>query len=230
MMCQPNWRSGRLGVLCILVWLTCPGMVRGQSSQQRRLEKVMSDAGWLHGKLNDFWSEELRNVYGITFEPVGRLEYYDSEEDAPCGSAHQSAPKNAFYCEAPGDEHIAFDRDWFQGYLVKYPGGATTFLILAHEWGHAVQNSWLKNRGTDTWVPQYRKELNADCLAGVFLAWGYRTGAITEDADDAEALWSWLYSSGSPWLDPRTHGSHEQRVAAFQDGFSQGTQDCRVRY
>ncbi len=220
----------RVLALCLVFFLGFAPPLRAQSDAQKREAKVMQDAAWLRNALNTFWVGELKRLYNIDFEPVVRLHYYRGDGVAPCGGLQQPMPKNAFFCGASRDEHIAFDSDWFENFLVRWPGGATTFLILAHEWGHAVQHAWLKNNGGDVWNPAYRKELNADCLAGAFLAWAYRNGHIKEDSDDADALWNWLYSSGSPWLDPKTHGSHEQRVTAFQDGMTTGIHDCRVRY
>jgi predicted metalloprotease len=160
--------------------------------------------------------------------------YRGNEEGTFCGKS-SSLPQNAYYCrvgdEIGEDEHVAFDLDWFAAYLLEFPGGATTWYIIAHEWGHAVQDSWLENGGNDTWSPQYRMELNADCLAGVFLSYAYETGRITADADDAEAIWTALYKGGGPWLNPTDHGTREQRIAAFTDGFTlQDARDCRTRY
>ncbi|MBA2458762.1 MAG: hypothetical protein H0V43_07385 [Gemmatimonadales bacterium] len=86
------------------------------------------------------------------------------------GNERMPITKNAIHCSHDPEERVAFDMDWFRDYLDKNPGGVTTFLILAHEWGHAVQDTWLESGGDDRWVPKYRRELNADCLAGVFLA------------------------------------------------------------
>jgi predicted metalloprotease len=195
-----------------------------------RERKVLRDASALQPTLNQFWTQELDRLYHIPFRSVVRLEYYNGDRDVPCGGRYQSLPNNAFYCPVPGDEHIAFDMNWFQNYLEKSPGGVTTFLILAHEWGHAVQSTWLENNGADVWNPEYRRELNADCLAGAFLSWAISNHQIIMEDGDWEGVWDWLYASGGPWLSPTDHGTREQRLAAFTDGYQQGTNDCRVRY
>lgn len=201
-----------------------------EDGRQEREEKVLTDARTLEPLLNSFWSSEFQNLYTITFDPPERFEYYYGADNKPCGGQSFIGANNAYYCSAELDEYVAFDMDWFQGYLINAPGGATTFLILAHEWGHAVQDSWLEAGGQDVWNPQHLKELNADCVAGVFLAWGINSGNIMEEAGDAETIWSWLYEAGGPWLDPGTYGTSEQRIAAFTDGFHQGTDACRRRY
>lgn len=200
-------------------------------SEQAREEKVLADATALGPMLNNFWSAELSRRYQLTFDVPERYEYYRDTRNEPCGGDPRPMPQNAYYCNPEGDEYIAFDLDWFQQYLVDHPGGATTFLILAHEWGHAVQDTWVDSGGGDVWDPGYRQELNADCLAGVFLAASIRDGAIVEEAGDAEAMFGWLYEAGaSPWLDPGTHGTRDQRLAAFSEGFSGDTDYCRTTY
>ena len=202
------------------------------SSDSTREAKVLQDATALEPLLDGFWTEELQSVYGYQFDPPDRFEYYSRDGNKPCGNSTFAGKENAYYCSADADEYVAFDLEWFKGYLVDFPQGATTFLILAHEWGHAVQDTWLENGGPDTWEPASRQELNADCLAGVFLSWGISSGNIIEDAGDADAIWSWLYSGGynGPWLDPPSHGTGEERRTAFSDGYLRGTDHCRVNY
>jgi uncharacterized protein len=201
--------------------------------RRQREQRVLADAGALEPLLNDFWSNELPRASGMRFDPPDRFEYYrGASGNSPCAGQAIPKPNNAYYCDRPeDDEYVAFDLDWFQDFLILHPGDATTFLILAHEWGHAVQDSWLEQGGNDTWDPPYRKELNADCLAGVFLAASIKNGAIVEEAGDADAIFSWLYQGGSaPWLTPGDHGSSEQRQAAFSDGYANGTKLCREQY
>jgi predicted metalloprotease len=79
--------------------------------------------------------------------------------------------------------------------------------------------------------PPYRKERNADCLAGLFLSASINNGTITQEAGDAEAMYGWLYETGtSSSLEPGSHGTGDQRIAAFREGASNGTQYCRENY
>jgi predicted metalloprotease len=202
---------------------------RVEAERRFREEKVLNDAAGLRPILNGFWARELAARYGIEFDPPDSFEYYRSAEGPYCGGQRQ-APRNAFYCNPEQEEGVAFDLDWFQEYLVDHPGGATTFLILAHEWGHAVQDTWLDSGGPDAWVPPNR-ELNADCLAGVFLAQSIREGTVIEESGDEEAIFGWLYEVGnSPWLGPGSHGTKSERRAAFQAGLERGTDYCRRVY
>ncbi|MBA3420319.1 MAG: hypothetical protein H0U12_00180 [Thermoleophilaceae bacterium] len=206
-------------------------LAQENASRLAREQKVLNDAGILGPRLNDFWTRELSSRYQLTFDAPDRYEWYRGEQQTSCGGVTEPRADNAYYCFPEHEEHVAFDLAWFQQYLVNHPGGATTFLILAHEWGHAVQDTWLENGGGDTWNPASRKELNADCLAGVFLAASIRDGTIVEEAGDADAIFGWLYEEGSsPWLARGTHGTRDERQAAFVDGFHQGTAFCRANY
>lgn len=207
------------------------GSEAGTGDRQQREEKVLADANGLETLLDSFWTNELSRLYGITFDPPDRFEYYRGTGNNPCGPKGQPIPNNAYYCPVDADEYVAFDIDWFQNYLIEHPGGATTFLILAHEWGHAVQDSWLESGGPDQWEPAYRKELNADCLAGVFITRQIQDGSIEEEAGDAGTIWRWLYESGGgAWFDPSDHGTSAQRQVAFADGIEKGTDACRTEY
>ena len=220
-MCQPNRRSGPLGILCILVCLTCPEVVAAQTSEQQREAKVMTDAGWLHQMLNNFWSQELKNVYRINFDPISRLEYYRTTVTRLAAVCTQSMPKKHFIVR-----HRGMNTSPSTGLVSELPcevsRWATTFLILAHEWGHAVQTCLAHEQRERCMGPGVSQGLNADCLAGVFLGWAYRTVVIKETS-------MMQMPSGTAVLCrlilARPTNTRESRasVAAFQDGFSQGT-------
>ncbi|MGE4425558.1 MAG: neutral zinc metallopeptidase [Solirubrobacteraceae bacterium] len=209
---------------------TPPSVLDDPQQREQREQKVLEDAGYVARLLNEYWTAELQRVYGVPFGVPGRFEAYrGATAGMTCGGPipPEQTASNAFYCSHDADERVAFDLDWFQGYLADYPGGATTFLILAHEWGHAVQDTW-DEQGIDPGSGDYRDEIQADCLAGVFLHASLRSGALVEKPEDAPAVLGWLYSAGSSqWLDPRSHGTRQQRQAAFLLGFNGTTQACQ---
>ncbi len=194
-------------------------------------DRVLADAEALQPILDEFWTAHLHDNYGLEFDAPDRFEFYVDEGNSPCGDGYVPGTDNAYYCAVDGDEYVAFDVDWLAGYLPEHPGNATTFLVLAHEWGHAVQDTWVEQQpGVDQWAGP-AQELNADCLAGVFWDEAVREGAIIEEEGDAEAVYTWLADGGSgTWMDPGDHGSSEQRQLAFSDGFTYGVDYCRVNY
>lgn len=70
-------------------------------------------------------------------------------------------------------------------------GDSAAYIVLSHEYGHAVQN-YLRLMNSST--PIRTQELQADCLAGVFFAGSEYAGAL-EPGDVEEAISS-AYASG----------------------------------
>ena len=106
--------------------------------------------------------------------------------------------KNASAIQSDSAEDFAAaDQDWLDGEASAY-GNVAAIGILAHEWGHLVQGD--RARGVVI-------ELQADCLAGVFLR-----AANLNPEDFAE----WLFAT----RDSSTHGTHEQRVLSMRHGYS----------
>lgn len=209
-----------------------PAAAATAPAPQDPYQRVLRDAEFLNTELNSYWSAQLAEVYGITFDEPDRFAWYRTTADARCGGAIEVPARNAFYCREDGNEYIAFDLDWFASDLDRFPGNATTFLVLAHEWGHAVQDTWEETQpGRDVWEPRYRRELNADCLAGVFLADAVDTGRIVEEEGDAEAIYRSLFEGGSgEWYEPGDHGTSDQRRQAFTDGLRNDVAFCRRTY
>jgi hypothetical protein len=131
---------------------------------------------------------------------------------------------NAFYC--PPEDAVAFDQELFLPDLADRYGDFTAAVVVAHEWGHVVQE-----RG-QVRAPSVIMELQADCFAG---AWVGRVAdgdsdrftIGTEELDQALAgILSLRDAPGSAADDPLAHGSGFDRVGAFQDGFEQGATRC----
>ncbi|MEX5718459.1 neutral zinc metallopeptidase [Geodermatophilus maliterrae] len=222
-------------VLLVLLSYTVAANGAGAATaevQEDPATRVLNDAAALEGLLNDYWTQELAGLYELSFDTPDRFEWYQGSNNALCGGGYENGAENAYYCPVDSDEYVAFDLDWFTSYLERFPGDAITFLVLAHEWGHAVQDTWQEQQpGVDTWSPAYQKELNADCLAGVFLADSVMAEAIILEDGDAEAIATWFFENGSgQWFDPGTHGTREERAQAFADGLVQDADYCRVTY
>jgi hypothetical protein len=184
-----------------------------------------------------WWSEQYPVVYGGTFEPLeGRIiaAYPDRPDDIPgCGEARTSYEEvrefAAFYC-AVGDFMVYDDAD--DGLLATLAhrfGPATIAIVLAHEYGHAVQ---LRVGALESGLPTITTEQQADCFAG---AWSARVaagsaGGITFSDDDIRAgLISMLEVRDPVGLNqfaPGGHGTGFDRVNAFQEGFLEGLGRC----
>ena len=154
-----------------------------------------------------------------------------------CGAA-QSAT-GPFYC--PGDEKVYLDLEFFDELSRRFgaPGEFAKAYVITHEIGHHVQ----KILGIEAKVQRLRQsnpsqanplsvnlELQADCFAGV---WAKSTDQrnLLEQGDVQSAIGAAaavgddrLQKMATGHVSPEsfTHGSSQQRITWFQNGFKGG--------
>jgi predicted metalloprotease len=118
--------------------------------------------------IQDYWGEALQGYQEI------KVETFDGQVSTACGTA--SSAVGPFYC--PGDTSVYLDVGFFDqltGQLGAQGGDAAEAYVLAHEFGHHVQNltgTMAKvqgsGQGTGPRSAGVRLELQADCYAGVW--------------------------------------------------------------
>jgi predicted metalloprotease len=171
--------------------------------------------------INDFWRTEMQKTYGRSDyrkpEIRGR---YDPTKEQYCGGESFTLPGNAFYC--PSSDYIAWDENGLMYRLYQKAGGAAPGLILAHEWGHAIQT---RLRDGSEGI---QRELGADCLAGAWAKSATAAGDLSR-SDFVTALKAML-EVGDPkaleWTDPDAHGNAFERDTAFRKGLDGGAAAC----
>ncbi|NUR83148.1 MAG: hypothetical protein HOY71_03565 [Nonomuraea sp.] len=166
-----------------------------------------------------FWKEYF-DQQGLTYQPIADFIPYSGRSGPACGG-EPPVPNNAFYC--PQGHFIAYDQDWLES-LWNDMGDGSTYVIIPHEFGHAVQAQL--QTGFELNV---QAELQADCYAGGTLSALVRSGALTANPGDEDELMSSLEAAGDPtddWLDPAAHGTAEQRQASFAGGYRDGVGAC----
>ena len=156
-----------------------------------------------------------------------------------CGGATSAV--GPFYC--PADQKIYIDLTFFDELQSSYGANGGPFAqayVIAHEYGHHVQNltgvsSRVQRSGNQSGPqsPAVRLELQADCYAGTWAANAQRSGFVTfTEADIRDGL-----SAASAVGDDRiqeksqgrvtpeswTHGSAEQRTMWFLTGLRGGS-------
>jgi len=201
------------------------------------------------GFTEDTWTEIFREGGG-TYRPPTLVLFTGAAESA-CGFGQ--AAMGPFYC--PPDEKVYLDLSFFQELRDRFqaPGDFAQAYVIAHEVGHHVQNllhiseqvSAVQQRSSQKVANQasVRLELQADCLAGV---WANRTERsqqaqakkFLEVGDLEEALRAasqigddklQMESRGYVVPESFTHGSAEQRMRWFKQGFQTGTvQGCNT--
>jgi uncharacterized protein len=201
----------------------------------------------VENSLYDYWSHTLPDQSDAAFEAEKGVETFTDAIDTGCGQA--TADVGPFYC--PQDHYIYLDTSFFQAVLQKQLNGPSGDFVepyvLAHEYGHHIQNllgtmSRVKTQqGAKS--DSVRLELQADCYAGM-----WAKSATTTDDATGQALFSSLTdqdirqaiaaatavgddriqqeTSGRVNPEQWTHGSAASRVKWFQTGFQQGSLDA----
>jgi predicted metalloprotease len=182
-----------------------------------------------------FWVREFSRV-GRDY-PIRPTVFYTGVTQTGCGTGN--AQTGPFYC--PVDSKVYFDLDFLVELQSRF--GATGDLaaqyIVAHEYGHHVQNVLgisdqvreLQSRDPrNANAYSVRLELQADCLAGV---WAHdadqrgllEPGEVKEALNAAAAVGDdRIQRQTQGRTDPEswTHGSSEQRQTWFNRGFTTG--------
>jgi predicted metalloprotease len=197
------------------------------------------------GEIDDRWSE-IFQASGQNYTGPRIVLFRNVTNGGRCGMA-QSA-MGPFYC--PPERKIFLDTGFFREVETRFHGcqGSackfTAAYIIAHEAGHHIQNllgilprvtQMQQQAGSkaESNALQVRVELQADCLAGVwvnreekkrpgFIEPGDIDGALrTASAIGDDTLQR--QATGRVVPDSFTHGSAEQRKRWFMTGYQQGT-------
>lgn len=177
--------------------------------------------------LQEYWSEELAAEGAEADPPAALVSYWNRRQDKGCGG-HRAGPGNAQYC--PRNDTISWDGNWLHGDLYRHVGDAAVSFLLAHEYGHLVQDRLGVGRRFRLTI---EVELNADCLAGAwFGAVDAEVARLTDS--DYQALYGGVLDvadpAGVPWQNPQAHGTAKERGQALLFGGRKGPRACFRRY
>ena len=186
--------------------------------------------------LDRHWAKWLPEIYESKYRRLkGGLYAYRSDTVTPkCDGSRYPyilIRENAFYC--PGDDLIAWDDEGLFPRLAKEHGELLLGVVLAHEWGHAIQYRADLTYELDT----INAEQQADCFAGAWLAdldpkepSEAKLVALRDKSLD-EVLSGFVEFRDYVGLDQRSTGSHGtafDRIRAFQDGYELGPEQCKT--
>jgi len=186
-----------------------------------------------------FWADEFPD-YGLDYIPAQTVLFSGSTQGA-CGFA--SSASGPFYC--PKDRMIYIDLSFFDTMETQFGAQGGPFAeayVVAHEYAHHVQNLFgvlntsgmIRDSGPDSEI--VFTELQADCLAGIWVHHATSTGYIDNlTRDEIMQALNAAASVGDDRIqqqtqgrvvpDAWTHGSSEQRLTALQDGMRSGDVD-----
>ncbi|MEU0485292.1 neutral zinc metallopeptidase [Streptosporangium sp. NPDC006013] len=232
-MAASRWRITRLALVSLLTGVliagltgtgtataTASGHAPLSASTARNLDDINQDIRSAQYVVNRFWATHWSEFFPGWYSPPRVLGGYDgARSNAPRCQGYPLPDDNALYCWPPYD-FIAWDVDLMRmGYR---QGDAWVYLIIAHEWGHAVQARIPRK------LLSPRLELQADCLAGATLFGAAEDGILFFETGDTQEIAAALrqHADDTPWTDVSDHGSASQRLSAFNRGARQGVRGC----
>lgn len=196
---------------------------QGEDGYQVFTEKVL-------GSTNDTW-DAIFTRNNMTYQHPKLVLFRDATQSG-CGIA--ASDVGPHFC--PADTTIYMDETFFDELHTRYgasKGEVAQAYVIAHEVGHNVQ-AQLGVFGNDSVQPSNAEsvqiELQADCYAGI---WAYTLknknffapGEIDQAMSAASAVGDdKIQKAAQGYAQPEsfTHGSSTQRVAAFQNGYTNG--------
>ena len=185
----------------------------------------------------DVWNQVFKRMGKRYEEPT--LVLFSGAVQSACGVAQTQV--GPFYC--PGDHKVYIDLAFYDELQRRFkaPGDLAQAYVIAHEVGHHVQNllGYTKkvprgSKGADS--ATVRLELQADCLAGIWIAQTERAKKFLEAGDIDEALNAAIaigddrlqrQATGHVRPDAFTHGTSEQRKRWLHKGMNaKSLEDC----
>lgn len=178
--------------------------------------------------IETFWDSTYPQYFSAPFHHVDRLISWDSTvSDAGhhfCG-VPTTEQINSGYCVP--DNTIGWDRGTLLPTLQTSFGPMSVVLVMAHEYGHAVQR---QARLVGDGDPQLVLEQQADCFAGAFMRHVAEGNAAHFTLNTTDGLNSVLAATMSirdyPGDPTASHGTAFERITAVQEGFSDGASAC----
>jgi predicted metalloprotease len=232
---------------------TLSGLGSGQTADNTELEQSCQNVADANtstecavvaeiNSIQDYWGQTL----GSTYRPVDTI-FFSGSVQTGCGGA--TSGSGPFYC--PADELVYIDLTFFDDLQTRFGAEGGTFVnayVLAHEYGHHVQNLLGVNARvtpgeTGPASGSVRLELQADCYAGT---WADHAETVPDEtgspliaditADDVSRALDTAGRIGDDFIQRNlgsgtvdqngfTHGSSEQRQRWFSTGYSSGDPD-----
>jgi uncharacterized protein len=193
--------------------------------------------------LDAYWEGVLGSDY---VQP--EIILFDQATSTGCGDA--TADVGPFYC--PPDQRVYIDTAFYgelQSRFGASGGPLAQLYVVAHEWGHHIQNlsgtmDGLDLQQTGPGSDSVRLELQADCFAGAWVAGASSTtdehgrtllkpptqAQLADALSAAAAVGDDHIQStlGDGQVNPETftHGTSAQREKWYRTGYSSGPQAC----
>ena len=186
----------------------------------------------VYAAIDTFWAQNFAAA-GLDYEPPRDVVSVtrNGQVSSGCGTKSDIDEYGIYYCTV--DEAVYFSPE-FEAQVTAVAGDYGWNNIIAHEWGHHIQDllnlDYSSDPELDDGFYTIELELQADCLAGMFLQDQLARDAIGQPELD-QALRITGAAGDAPdttWDDPSAHGTGEQRQTSWQNGFDSGFAGCRL--
>ncbi|HWS32786.1 MAG TPA: neutral zinc metallopeptidase [Actinoplanes sp.] len=215
------------------------------SDDAQKLQVLECRNGLYVTSIQNYWAKQLPESFGEQYQPA-KTYLFEGNVNTACGAADSGV--GPFYC--PADDKVYIDLSFYKvlAQQLGAPGEFAQPYVLAHEYGHHVQDVLgteaemrrRQERDPDSANQESVKlELQADCYAG---AWAHSASSTTDkdgdkiftsltDTDVQEGIQAagqigddTLQGRGGGEVDPEqfTHGTSEQRQKWFRIGWESG--------
>ena len=185
------------------------------------IDELADDIDFAQTVVDGYWKSHWSEFFTGEYVPPVVKGLYDGTDpnDTPTCDGEPLEAYNAYYCE--DGNYVAWDANLLlEG--ADQVGDSWVYLVIAHEWGHAVQAR------LDPSLVAVGYELQADCLgaAALFGAIADKTLEL-EEGDERELISSLnLLADEMAWTMSSDHGDPFQRVQWFTLGRNGGVQAC----
>lgn len=203
-------------ILILLGTFSTISLVQAQNTEWDL--KDLIDLGTLD--INDYWEGVFAEL-NLDYQ-APQVVLADHEEFRT-GCGRVSSNIGPFYCDSDNTIYLP---EAFMQYQLDRVGDFAVVVILAHEWGHAIQTQWINTHSEFSIL----LELQADCFAGAYTRHADESSryVVLEEGDLHEGVLA-LYFAGDlngDWYDKQAHGDSQQRLTMFLRGFQDGYEAC----
>lgn len=216
-----KWLRGPTVAVGLAVALLAPGVAQAAPNDDdaAAFKRYSAMQGRMIDRVDDFWVGALAGA-GVSYSsPSVKVADRGSKLKSDCGQeladpadARKAFP--AFYCRS--DRTVYISSGWMNRVIYSsfHRGGVAA--VLAHEFGHHVQRSiGIADPSVE------RQELQADCLAGIWVRHAQRNGTL-DKADVADARKALRSLGDTAHKSKVHHGTPKERSGWFNRGYRSG--------